>query len=105
MSSALMTASSFFTTPPLLGSALRLAETQHQVDRVPDRTQLAQVCLVHARVGELLNLHGHVDGVDAVELEVVHQPCLERDALCRDLEVLDQRLANALEYLVPGHRS
>src|ERR1700729_3475533 len=44
-----------------------------QVDDVTDRSDIAQVALFDARSGQLLDSHGEVDRVDAVEIEVFAQ--------------------------------
>jgi hypothetical protein len=57
-------------------------------DDVADGADRLELGRLDSPAGILLQLHDEIDRVDAVEIEIFVQLCLERDLLCRYLEHL-----------------
>src|SRR4029077_13265580 len=63
----------------------------------------AQRLLRHLAPSPVLQVHDQIDGVDAVEIQVLLQQGRRRDLFGRQPERLGQQLADALEDLVARH--
>src|SRR5450432_1767803 len=70
----------------------------HDIVNGPDA---AEIGLVHATPGQLLHLHHQIDGVDAVQPQLLEQLGFSGELLQRDLEHFGHDLADLLLQLRP----
>jgi hypothetical protein len=73
----------------------------HDVDDVGDRLHLAEALGVEPPPRQRLHADGELDGIDAVEIEILDDARLGLDPLGVEIEELDHGSAHLVEDLLP----
>ena len=79
----------------------------NQINGVLDRLNGLEVLAAEREAGLLLDSNRHVDGIDAVEIEIVHEMCLGAKTRGGDPKFVGQDLDHPLQNfslgMHPGH--
>ncbi len=87
---------------PASGAGEQTLDRIHHVIDAAHRLELVRLYLL---AGQLLQVHHQIDGIYAVELEILIEACLGSDGLFIDFEQLDEGGFDLGKDVVTGHGS